>query len=142
MSGVGIQILTALSPVIATVLTALLSWIGMKLAQLINARVKNERVRGILLRLDDAAITAVNDVQTRTVAALKEASADGTLTTDDIIKVKSQALAAAKMHLGEDGLQEMKAVLGLTGSDIDAAISSRVEAKVSNDATMAPKDGP
>lgn len=50
VTDIGLKALAALSPL----LLALLGLLAAKAAQLINAKVKSEYVRGVLLRLDDA----------------------------------------------------------------------------------------
>ena len=55
---IGLKVLEILSPV----LLAALTWAAAKLAQLIRAKVQNEYLKGVLVRLDDAVFTAVKDV--------------------------------------------------------------------------------
>lgn len=122
----GLKILEVLSPV----LLAALTWLAAKVAQLIHAKVKNEYLRGVLVRLDDAVLVAVREVHQVTVEELKAASADGKLTPDERARVKQVAVDAVKSHLGKRGLAELAKVLGLGDGLIDKLLGTRVEAAV------------
>jgi hypothetical protein len=123
---IGVQIFQVLSPVLMAVVT----WMAAKLAQLINARVKNEYLRGVLVRLDDAVMSVVREVNQVTVEAIKSASTDGRLTTSAREVIKNAALAAVKAHLGAKGLVELSRVLGLDTAAVDRMIGTRIEATV------------
>jgi len=125
-SELGLKVLEVLSPV----LLAALTWVAAKVAQLINAKVKNEYLRGTLVRLDDAVLAAVREVQQVTVEAIKAASADGKLTPDEKAQVKAKAVEAVKAHLGMKGLGELAKVLGLSGDAVEKMLSTRIEAAV------------
>ncbi len=123
---IGLKVLEILSPV----LLAALTWAAAKLAQLIRAKVQNEYLKGVLVRLDDAVFTAVKDMQQTVVEQIKAASADGKITDDEKKQIKEKALAAVKSHLGTKGLAEAAAILGLGGSALEGLLSSKVEAAV------------
>ncbi len=118
--------LIALSPV----LLAALSWLSIRAAQLITAKVRNEYLQGMLLRLDDAIFVAIREVQQLAVEQLKTASADGSLSADDRKRVKEAALEAVRGYLGPKGLVEAGRVLGLKNGELDKVLSTRVEAAV------------
>jgi hypothetical protein len=122
----GLKILEVLSPL----LLAALTWLAAKAAQLINAKVKNEYLRGVLVRLDDAVLGAVREVHQVTVEELKAASADGKLTPDERARVKQVAIDAVKSHLGTKGLGELAKILGLGDGAVDKLLATRVEAAV------------
>jgi hypothetical protein len=126
VTDVGLKVLEILSPV----LLAALTWVSAKVAQLISAKVKNEYLRGVLGRLDDAVLAAVREVQQVTVDAIKAASADGKLTPEERARVKQVAIDAVKSHLGAKGLAELARILGLEDGAIDKLLSTRVEAAV------------
>ncbi len=125
-SDVALKVLEVLSPA----LLAVLSWLSVKAAQLITAKVKNEYLRGILVRLDDAVMNAVREVQQVTVSAIKASSADGQLSADERALVKQAAINSIKSHLGSKGLAELAQVLGLEDGAIEKVLSTRVEAAV------------
>jgi hypothetical protein len=122
----GLKIFEALSPL----LLAALTWAAAKLAQYIQAKVKSEYLRGVLVRLDDAVLAAVREIQQVTVEAIKAASADGKLTPEERAKVKQAAIDSVKSHLGTKGLAELAKILGLEGGAIEKLLSTRVEAAV------------
>jgi hypothetical protein len=123
---IGLKVLEILSPV----LLAALTWAAAKLAQLIRAKVQNEYLKGVLVRLDDAVFTSVKDIQQSVVEQIKDASADGKITDDEKKRIKEKALANVKSHLGTKGLAEVAGILGLEGGALDGLLSSRVEAAV------------
>jgi hypothetical protein len=124
----GLKVFEALSPLLLAVLT----WAAARLAQYIQAKVKSENLRGVLVRLDDAVLAAVSEVQQVTVDAIKEASPDGKLTPEHQAKVKQAAIDSIKSHLGTKGVAELVQVLGLQAGSIDKLLSTRVEAAVYN----------
>lgn len=135
---IGWKVFQLLSPV----LLAGLSWLSVKAAQLISANVKNEYLRGVLVRLDDAVVAAVREVQQVTVDALKAASADGQLTPDERAKVKQAAIDSVKSHLGTKGIGEIASILGLEDGAIDKLLSTRVEAAVHDLKSARSSSGP
>lgn len=133
---VGLQILEISSPL----LLAALTWAAAKLAQLIRAKVQNEYLKGVLVRLDDAVFTAVKDLQQSVVEQIKAASADGKITDDEKKQIKERALASVKSHVGTKGLAEAAKVLGLEGGALETLLSSKVEAAVHDLRRTAPPD--
>jgi len=122
----GLKVLQILSPI----LLAALTWVAAKVAQYIQAKVKNEYLRGVLVRLDDAVLAAVREVQQVTVEAIKSGSADGKLTPDERARVKQAAIDSVKSHLGMKGISELAKILGLETGAVDKLLSTRVEAAV------------
>lgn len=123
---IGLKVLEILSPV----LLAALTWAAAKLAQFIRAKVGNEYLKGVLVRLDDAVFTAVKAIQQSVVEEIKLASADGKITDEEKRRIKDKALATVKSHLGTKGLAELAKILGLDGVALDGLLSSKVEAAV------------
>lgn len=122
----GFKLIEVLSPV----LMAALTWVAAKVAQLISAKVKNEWVRGVIARLDDAVLNAVREVEQSVVDEIKAARADGKLTAAERARVKAQAIDSIRSHLGLKGLGELARVLGLEDGCLDKLLSTRVEAAV------------
>ncbi len=118
----------ALSPLFL----AALSWLSLRIAAFINAKVRNERLHGILARLDDAVFMAVREVEQVFVSMLKTASEDGGLTAKERRQAKDAALQAARSYLGARGLAELSKVLGLHDDEVDRVLAARVEAAVYN----------
>ncbi len=116
--------------VLAPIVVAGLTWLSAKLAQLIQAKVKNEYLRGMLVRLDEAVFTAVKDLQQTVVDAIKAATADGKITEIEKQRIKQAAIDNVKSHLGTKGLAELGQILGLTITSVEGLIASKVEAAV------------
>ncbi|HEY0714888.1 MAG TPA: hypothetical protein VGF45_19565 [Polyangia bacterium] len=116
--------------IIAPVGLAALTWVATKVAALIKARVSNEYLRGVLLRLDDAVFAAVREVHQVAVEGIKSANSDGRLTPNERAQVKAHAIATIKSHLGVRGLKEVAHVMGLNTGSIDGVLSTRIEAAV------------
>jgi hypothetical protein len=122
----GIMVVETLSPVFLAALT----WAAAKLAQLIRAKVQNEHLAGVLLRIDDAVFTAVKDMQKSVVDQLKAASADGKITCEEQKQIKEKAVATARAHLGENGRAAVAKILGMGSAAIEDLLASKVEAAV------------
>jgi hypothetical protein len=123
---IAFDVFKALSPVLLGAVT----WVAAKLSQWINARVRNEYLRAVLLRLDDAVLGVVREVHQVTVDALKAATVDGKLPPGARESVKQAALGAIKSHLGARGITEVARVLGLNADGVDRLIGTKIEAAV------------
>lgn len=121
LASLGVEALKALSPVIL----GLIGIIGMRLNQWIAAKVKNEKMQGMLSRLNDVAIDAVKEVEQTFVSALENP------TKEDFVKARDQALATIKTHMGQRGLSEMKKVLGIENEgDLEKILLNLLESRV------------
>jgi hypothetical protein len=123
---IAFAIFKALSPV----LLAAVTWVAARLGQLINARVRNEYLRGVFVRLDDAVLGVVREAHQVTVDALKAATVDGKLPPAARESIKQAALNAVKSQLGTRGLAEVARVLGLGTDSVDRMIGTKIEAAV------------
>jgi len=114
----------------APLLVAALTWTATRLSKLISTRIRNERVRAALLRLDDVVIAVVKETLQVTVRAIRATSANGKLPpgTGDVIK--RAAIAAIKAHLGPLALAELAAALNLSPEALEHLLSTKVEAAV------------
>jgi hypothetical protein len=116
--------------ILLPILVAGLTWASAKLASFINAKVKNEYLKGTLARLNDAVLASVKEAQQVAVQGLKEANKDGKVTKEEAAKIKEDVLAVVKSHLGMRGLQELARVLGLDTEGVQKLLSSKIEAAV------------
>ena len=107
------------------------AWASKKLADLINAHVKNAQVSGILSRLNSHATAIVQEAMQTTVDSAKMAAVDGKLPVDVAKSALSSAVENLKGHLGEKGLAEVESVLGIeAGDDLNKFLITTIEAKV------------
>jgi len=112
---------------------AALAYIAERVVGLIlslQAKVNESKV-GAMLKVDDflfsqmaAAVAAVNDSYT---ASLKEFSADGKLTPEEITEANARALAVFKASLTKDQIQHLLAVLG---EDFMSVVAARLPSVV------------
>jgi len=116
--------------ILLPLLVAGLTWASAKLAAYINAKVKNEYLKGVYVRLDDAVLSAVKEAQQVVVPSIRAANADGKITDAEKEKIKADVLAVVKSHLGLKGLAEIGKVLGLNDGTLTAKLSSKIEAAV------------
>jgi hypothetical protein len=126
LTDIALGILQVGSPV----LIAILTWLATKAAQLIQAKVKNEYVRGVLVRLEDTVMTVVREIQQVSVDTLKSSSPDGKLNPEVKAMLKRSALTVIKQHLGSQGVADVARVLGLDSEGVDRLIGTRIEATV------------
>ena len=105
-------------------------WLGSRAGDLIRAKVDNEALRGVLLRLNDAVITAVKDLEQTLVDEVKLAAEDGRISREERRRIKDKAVRQVKSYLGPTGLKELGAVLGLWELSVEDFIGSKVEASV------------
>ena len=122
LGSLGIMALKVLAPIFL----ALLGLLAAKLHDYIVAKVKNEKLQGLLSRLEQAALTAVTEVEQAVVSKL-----DPNIPLGENAKVaKDAALASLKTHMGPTGLNELKAILGVDDKAVDQILSSHIESKV------------
>lgn len=93
--------------VIAPALTALLAWATVQLSGWVKAKVRNEKVAGVLDRLGQLAFHVVQETEQTVVSELPDKADKSAL-----LAARNQALATLKSHLGDKGLQELVAVFG------------------------------
>jgi hypothetical protein len=116
--------------ILSPVLLAALTWVAARLAQFINARVRQEYLRSVFLRLDDAVLSVVRELNQVMVDALKAAAPGGKLPIDVGNNIKQGALAALKQYLGTKGLTEIARVLAIPDASLDRLLGTRIEAAV------------
>jgi hypothetical protein len=98
--------------VIAPALTALIAWATVQVGAWIKAKVRNEKVGGVLDRLNQLAFHVVQEVQQTVVSSLPDKANKGAL-----LAARDQAVATLRSHLGEKGLRELMIVFGLKSDD-------------------------
>jgi len=124
------DLLMMAAQVLSPLLVAALAWAAAKAAELIRSKVANEYLRGTLVRLDNAVLTAVKELQQTVVAEVKAASADGKIDDVERQRIKDAALANVKSYLGPKGLAVLAELLGLSGDTLERYLGSRIEAAV------------
>ena len=124
-------------------LTAIgIAWLGGRVGELVQAKVGNETLRGVLLRLQDAVETAVKDLEQTVVADAKAAASDGRISREEGRRIKDKAVRQVKSYLGPTGLKQLGEVLGLWELSVEDFIGSKVEASVLDLKRAAPPAAP
>ena len=116
--------------IMSPVLLAGLTWLATRLAALIRLRIENEYLRGVLVRLDDAVLTATKELEQTVVAEIKAAAADGKISPAERERIKRTAITNVKSYIGPRGIAEVGRVLGLPDAALDCLITSKLEAAV------------
>ena len=116
--------------VLLPALFAALTWAGARMAAYIRRAVDNEYLRGVLVRLDEAVINAVKDLQQTVVDELKATTADGKISDAEKKRLKDAAMANVRSYLGVKGIGVLAEVLGLSGGALDRFLGSKIEAAV------------
>lgn len=121
---VGILVLKG---VVLPIIGLLVTWASLKLPEWVKAKVKNESVEGVLMRLTTLAFTVVQEVQQTFVSNLTSP------TPEQLKEARDKALAALKTYLGPKGLEELKKVLGLDGDTaVERLLITFIESAVHN----------
>lgn len=120
------RVVQAMSPLFMGAIT----WASVKLSGLIKAKVNHSYWQGLLLRLDDAVMTTVKELQQTLVQGLKAASSDGKITSAEKARVKQQAVDRIRAILGPKLIKELEMVLGLGADAVSQYIGAKVEAAV------------
>lgn len=126
----GSDVMLQLFQYISPLAVGVFAWVAGKLSQLIAARVKNEYLRGVFMRLDDTVVSVVREIHQVTVAAIKANSVDGKIPAGARETIRNAALTAIKAHLGTKGLADVTRVLGLNGDGLERLLGTKVEAAV------------
>ncbi len=113
-----------LLPIIGLAITAASLW----LPSWIKSKVKNESVAGVLERLTTLAFSVVTEIQQTIVSGLGDKA-----TKEELLAARNLAIATLKAHLGEKGLKELMAVLGLAdAAAVDKLLITFIESAVHN----------
>jgi hypothetical protein len=90
------DVLLAMSPL----LIAAVSWLAVKLGNLIKSKTDNALLSSGLLRLNHAVFLIVKELMQTVAEDLKKANADGKLTDTEKKQIKDAALAKLKSYIG------------------------------------------
>lgn len=108
------------------ILMSLVAWLSVSAKKWIDAKVKNEWASGALTRLSDAVFDVVKATEQTMAQEVREAAADGKITTDEAKAIKEHAIDRVKAHVGSKGMDELKRVLDADA--IEHVIEDKIEA--------------
>lgn len=120
ISKTAIQILV---PLVATAVGSMLVALLGSVANYFRQQAKSASARKYVDLLDGIAREVVVGLNQTVVDKLKEASADGKLTPEEINSVSAQALETVKVILGVRGIAALQSIF----NDIDSLIASKLE---------------
>lgn len=123
----GLQALSVMAPI----LLVLLTWVSGMAAKYLKAKIDNQYLEDVMLRLNDTACVVVGELQQTVVDAIKAASADGKIDNFEKKEIKLLAMTHLKSYLGIKGLALLAKVLGLTGAKLDGYLEAKIESAVS-----------
>lgn len=129
MSNIPITIWHAL----LALLTLLVTWLVSVATRWLNAHLATMKYGDVLMRVEQAVMTAVAEVAQTGVDDLKKA---GTWDKAAMSKALSDALTKAKSYIGPTGLALLVQVLG-GGTQADAFLKGKIEAHVRAQKTLA-----
>lgn len=109
---------------------AAFGYLGRLLSVYIDKRIKNQALANVLIRVNDAVVTAVKCTEQQVVKKLKDASADGVITDDEKKEIKLAAFGSIVKYLGEQGIEEAKKVFNLDDAGVHKMLNDKVEAAV------------
>jgi hypothetical protein len=105
-------LLTVLKDVVLPLVTLALTWASAKLPVWITAHIKNAKIAGIMTRLEQLAMSVVQEMDQTVIQSL-----GNNPTVEQLKAARDAALATLKSHLGTNGIQEIEQVLGLENED-------------------------
>jgi polyhydroxyalkanoate synthesis regulator phasin len=113
-------------PLVAVVISGLLTWGLAEFSKWIRSKVKSEQLGDAFIAAAEIAATTVNETNATIVKGFQEAAADGKITKDEGKKVKEDVLAQVKTNLPERSNKLLSEAVG----DLDAYLRGLIEQKV------------
>lgn len=117
-------------PVLATGLTAVLTWVFAQLALKLGTQKGASKLALVGEKAFHFAQVVVAELDATLKPKLQEMSADGVLTAAEIGQLRDIALNRIKELLAERGLKELQNVLGLVGPQLDVYLRGLLERAV------------
>jgi len=123
------SILPHVGELAVAVVTALVSWASLSIKRLIDAKVANAQLAGVLDRLNAAVWAAVLETQQTLRPALAAKTRDGKLSREDAAELARLACDRARQLLGPAGWLDLVKMMGSEAGAI-SAIRAHLEGKV------------
>lgn len=123
------------------VLTPVAAWVGLKLANWLGAMSGESKAAAVAARALHFAELVASDLEATVKPQLVKDLEDGKLSPEEGAKLKAMAMERLKLLMGQHGLEELRAVLGIVAPQLDAYLSGVIEkavARVSMARTVTP----
>jgi hypothetical protein len=117
-----VKIVEILSPIFL----ALISYLVVIATRWLQAKTDDAYLKGVLDLINVAVLESVKELNQTTVANIKKASEDGTITEVEAAAIKQKAIDHVKGYLGLKGLRRARAVLG--SDALDQLVRTKIEA--------------
>ena len=114
--------------VLLKVLSGLISWGVVELNRYIRTKTKNEQISGAMEQIGHVVEATVQDLNQTVVKGMREAAADGKLTKNEAVGIKTKAVNQIKNQLPA----AMQKTAGMAVNSLSGYINSRVEKAVSD----------
>ena len=116
-------LLNVLSIIVTAVVIPVISFLGYKLSQFLNSKIKDEKARNLLNKANEIVLNAVKVVFQTYVESLKNS---GTFNAD----AQAIALTKAKQIIESELTEELKKFIKENYGDLSAWITNQIEASI------------
>jgi hypothetical protein len=123
-------LVTLVLPSLLSVIALALSVLGGLLIKWLATKIKNQQIVAFLGKANTLAHDAVMYVDGVIKPDVVKASADGVITPAEAKQLRDEALAALMKFLGDKGVTEAKALLGVTGEQLATWLQGLIEKAV------------
>ena len=120
------QTVGTLAPVLATLITTMLTWAAAEAARYVRKRTQSEAVNNALSRVVHMTETTVAEINQQLADDLRAAAADGKLNATDRWELKDKAIGLVQERLKP----EVLAIAANGVSDLEQFIAARIERAV------------
>lgn len=120
------QLIAQFTPVITSIVVALVGLVLVRLEKFIREKVKNDRAETTFIAINDMVRTVVADIGATVVAEMKEKAQDGKLTMVEAVDVKNQAVEKLRFLIPKEASKVIEQIVG----DLDVYVSSKIEEEV------------
>lgn len=119
------EVFITVTEVLALPATAALTWVGMRVAALLERKRHGSNIANVTVRVDHVVCAVVRELEQRAVGVLRSVSKDARLGDPVKAMLRKAALANVKRHLGDRELANLAKALRLKlGARADANVPS------------------
>lgn len=138
---IGQQLFSALLPILVMVVGGVATMALAALKKKWSADADATLLEKVGAKATDFAIVVVRDIEATLKAEIEKANADGIITPEEGRHLRGVALERMKAMMGERGLSELQAVMGLGVEGLEHYLGGLVETAVAKVSGPAPKPG-
>lgn len=120
------QLAAQMAPVVATLISGLVSWGLYEVSKYVRSKTKNEEANNAVTHITETVNTTVQELEQTMVPAIKAASADGKLSDDDKNRLKALAVEKVNRQIPD----KMSKLAGLMVNSVDSFVKAKIEKAV------------